>query len=476
MQCKICNFKKEVFDPQIKKYREITCNENALESKKCKFHDKEYLNKNSHKEIHNEIYKKIEDACKNKKVLECVGYYIPEINIENIKFEKEVFFSYSHFVGGVIFDHSKFTSFVDFSNCVFKKEANFNNVMFNDNTEFTNSQFMEYAYFEAAKFRKKTDFSSSYFYKTSFLAAEFNEIDFSNTDFQNDVSFTTSEFKKKAYFINTFFNAEVKFTRTKFFEEVSFSLAVFNQQTQFRKTIFINPSQVIFDSDLSHVSFLGTDLTRIKFGNKVKWHINIISSKKITRLFNKIRNRNNKFMIYDEWLLENEQEPLLHLEDVMDIYRNLRENHDFYLKYEIGGEFFVREMELKRKYKKNKTPSSKETVKRKWYEKISLYGIYNIISQYGHSLYRPIYVTIPILIVFTVLFCYDNSLNSDFENSEFQEILGNAIFRSVGSFFPFYSIDKNMDFFDIALRMILLPLSATFFIALKRKLERKFRH
>ena len=476
MQYGTCDFEREVFDPEIRKFRPFTCKEPALKSKKCRFHDEEYLNENLHTAIQNEINRKIENACENKKTLDCVGYYIPEINMEGKKFEKEVFFSHAHFVGDVIFDYSEFKSFTDFSNCIFEKEASFRKVMFKDNTEFIKSKFKENAYFEVSKFRKKVNFSSSNFSEISFLSTEFDEAEFTNTNFHDDVSFTNTEFKNKTYFVNTIFNADSKFIGAKFLEEVSFSLAEFKQQAQFRKTIFLKPKQVIFDSELSHVSFLETDITRIRLGNKIKWNIDTNYSSKSKRLYNKLKNRNNKFIIYDEWLLENEREPQLQLEDVMDVYRNLRENHDYYLKYETAGEFFIRGMELKRKYKKNKKSSSQETVKKKWYEKGTLHGVYNIISQYGHSLCRPIYVSIPILTIFTVLFCYDNSLNSSFEKSEFQEIFDNAIFRSVTSFFPFYSIDKNTDFLDITLRIILLPLSGTFFIALKRKLERKFRH
>ena len=477
MQHGICDFKREIFDPEIRKHRTITCEEPIVEgSNKCRFHDKKYLNENSHDVIQNEIYKKIDDACENKKVLECVGYYIPEINIEGKKFEKRVFFSHVHFVGDVIFDHSKFDSFIDFSNCVFEKETSFNNVAFNDNVEFIDSKFMENTNFKIAKFKKKADFSFSEFSEISFLAAEFDEAGFSNTTFHGDVSFRTVEFKNKTYFVNTIFNAESKFIGAKFSEEVNFSLAEFNQQAQFRKIIFLKPKQVIFDSNLCHVSFLDTDITRIRLGNKIKWDMNTNYSNRVIRLYNKLKNKNNRFIIYDEWLLENEREPQLQLEDVMDVYRNLRENYDYYLKYETAGEFFIREMELKRKYKKNKKASGQETVKKKLYEKGSIHGIYNIISQYGHSLYRPIYVIIPILTIFTLLFCYDNSLNPDLKKLGFQEIFNNAVFRSITSFFPFYSIGKNTDFLDITLRIILLPLSGTFFIALRRKLERKFRH
>jgi hypothetical protein len=35
----------------------------------------------------------------------------------------------------------------------------------------------------------------------------------------------------------------------------------------------------------------------------------------------------------------------------MAVYRNLRENYEFRLRYDEAGKFFIREMELKRKYR-----------------------------------------------------------------------------------------------------------------------------
>ncbi|WP_428324914.1 pentapeptide repeat-containing protein [Nitrosopumilus sp.] len=457
--------------------REITCFEPALDSGKCKFHDEFYLNEHTQSEIHDELCKKIDDACKNETILECVGYNIPEINLESKKFVKSVFFSHSNFVGDVIFDHSEFYSFANFFNCTFNKEINCNNVLFKEKVDFSSNRFNDNVYFESSICDDNADFSSSEFKeKVSFLTTEFTNVDFSNVVFSESVSFVRTEFKNKTWFTNTIFNNEVKFNRMRFLDEVSFSYALFKKFAHFRNSIFFKPNLVTFDTDLSHVSFLGTDISRIRFDNQVKWNIESEPTNKFHKFIYRIKNRNNKFVIYDEWLLENNQEPSLQLEDVMDVYRNLRENHDYYLKYETAGEFFVREMELKRKYKKNKN-SSRKTISRECHEKLfSLYQYYHIISQYGHSICRPMFVSIPILSIFIALFCIENLTDPDFANLPSQKIFYDALFRSITSFFPFYSLDKDTNYLDILLRIILLPISGAFFISLKRKLERKFRH
>ena len=43
----------------------------------------------------------------------------------------------------------------------------------------------------------------------------------------------------------------------------------------------------------------------------------------------------------------------LDLESIKAIYRNLRENCEYRLRYDDAGQFFIREMELKRNYSKN---------------------------------------------------------------------------------------------------------------------------
>ena len=40
----------------------------------------------------------------------------------------------------------------------------------------------------------------------------------------------------------------------------------------------------------------------------------------------------------------------------MAVYRNLRENYEYRLRYDEAGKFFIKEMELKRKYREILSP------------------------------------------------------------------------------------------------------------------------
>lgn len=477
MSKKTCKYDKMIFNPISRRTRKFKCTEPCLDSGHCILHDPDYLTESTESKIKHRICQKIDDASKNGTVLECIGYNIPALNMENKTFSGLVYFTDSKFEE-IVFDYSEFSTHVDFSNCKIENEASFSNIIFKKDVIFTSSNFSGKTNFDNTKFAKKADFSFVKFKDASFFSSEFNESDFSGAVFTKSVSFGYSEFNAKTDFSNTNFENDVNFSASKFIDETNFTHSNFSDFANFRGTLFLKPSQVFFESDLSRASFLQTDISRVKFGNQTKWNL---EEKKGSNLFSQffynLLSRNNKFKIYDEWLLEKNQEPTLQLENVMDVYRNLRENYDWYLRYEIAGEFFVREMELKRKYKKNKKPIDRKTVHKNYLERlISPLGVYHLISQYGHSISRPVYASIPFLGLFTILFCFENTSDPSFTNTSFENLLSDSVFRSISNFFPFYSLSNQNSNLDTILKIILLPISGTFFIALKRKLERKFRH
>ena len=65
---------------------------------------------------------------------------------------------------------------------------------------------------------------------------------------------------------------------------------IFNSRSSFNYVLFRDPENVIFDTnDLSQVSFMNTDITRVRFGENVKW--GIISEKKHQEEFKIIEER-----------------------------------------------------------------------------------------------------------------------------------------------------------------------------------------
>ena len=92
--------------------------------------------------------------------------------------------------------------------------------------------------------------------------------------------------------------------------------------------------------------------------------------------------------------------------------------------------------------------------------------MYHLTSNYGESYARPLIIIALALLGSTFFF-----LSVGTERS-----IEAAIIRSVNSFIPFFNFPDDAKLIDYILGMILLPIGATLFIAMRRKLERRFRH
>ena len=175
---------------------------------------------------------------------------------------------------------------------------------------------------------------------------------------------------------------------------------------------------------MSRVSFLDADITGVRFSDMVCWG-----------------GEDNYKVIEEEWLEQYIKEPnefeekKISLGGVLSVYRNLRDNYEFRRRYDEAGKFFIKEMELKRKYretpnvsftkikflsyikklKRDKTHNPKvEYILRenKWPRRnISLTRSYHFLSKYGESLLRPILVGIAILVFSTFLFVTQSNPN-----------------------------------------------------------------
>ena len=105
---------------------------------------------------------------------------------------------------------------------------------------------------------------------------------------------------------------------------------------------------------------------------------------------------------------------------VMAVYRNLRENYEFRLRYDEAGQFFIKEMELKRKYREEVSNAGEErsvVIKRNgpFRRNLSLTGLYYHLSNYGESIRKPTLIGIGIVWLSTLLWLsQNNSLTSVF--------------------------------------------------------------
>lgn len=476
-----CDYIETYFDINTDEEIPFDCDEDVYESGKCKFHLEGYLKEETKDDIIRLFSQKLDEVKEDEPLL-CIGYILPSIPLLKNN-EKE-------FKIPAYFAHAKFKlENLNLSHITFKKEISFYQTEFFNSTslrasvfegpvDFSYSQFHEESNsFESTKFKKTSDFSHSTLKNTNFEWASFSKAEFIECKFFDETIFENATFGdvyfKKAEFLgNTVFSESI-FTATANFED-----AKFLQFADFSKVHFNKKENITFNGNISNVSFADTDIKQINFGNRISWELIESSDDKEGKTDSVKKGKNNDFKTYEERLLEENDETKINLESIKNIYRDLRDNFDLNLRYDIAGKFFVREMELKRKYKEKRVEGRLITTKKPICHRIlTLYWLYNILAQYGQSYYRPMYFAIPIIFIGTFFFWVECTEQEEIDLQEpCDDSLVSAFIRSLSSFIPFFTFTDTPSTIDYVLRLTLLPISGTFFIALKRRFERKLRH
>lgn len=482
-----CKYSQTYFDPKEKKEKQFDCQEDALDSEFCVFHDKNYLNDNSSKIVRDLFIKRLDESISNFRPFVCIEYNLPAINMANKDLPMQIYFVKTVFHGDVIFDKIAFTDNTVFEKTTFKGKTSFLGAEFHELTKFSECIFEKEANFMATIFCQDTVFEYNRFQESLFSLSKFKNIQFYANIFQKPSEFKLLKFNDKTLFQNNVFHDVTDFTESRYEKETSLINNTFFEQTNFRKIYFRNSDQVLIDGNLSKVSFLYSDISKIIFGTNVNWEEQYEHAKtilqKIRLLLKKFRERNNKFKIIDEKNIENHHELDVLLESILAEYRNLRENFDKHLRYSDAGEFFVREHEVKRKFKKNfihiNSINLALTKQKNVLARIfSVPAFYYFIGRYGESYYRPMKIALPGLIFSIIYFWSLGFSNFDLilNNDSWFELMKTSVMRSISAFFPFYGLNSDSGLSDLVLRIALLPISAALFIALRRKLERRYSH
>lgn len=154
---------------------------------------------------------------------------------------------------------------------------------------------------------------------------------------------------------------------------------------------------------MSYVSFSNSDITRIRLPDETTWG-----------------GKDGFTIIEERWLKpkgrEQESKRIsVTLDKVISVYRNLRENYEYRVRYDEAEKFFIREMELNRKYRTIYSEASHkfETKKHNWFIRnvFSFIGWYHLLSNYGASLFRPIITGIIIIFLFSLVFVSQSNAN-----------------------------------------------------------------
>ena len=368
------------------------------------------------------------------------------------RFEKEALFSSATFIEEADFRYSMIQT------------APFNNVDFQGKASFNMAEFRT-SYFNDAFFsgEEKITFVSTNFGIASFIHCKFlSDTDIINSSFQS-VIFDYSVFCGTAHFTYCNFGDYASYVETEFQQKADFKLAKFQTayfiKTKFKQlagftfAIFRKAEEVIFEiEDMSNISFANTDISRIRFSENAAW------------------GKDGRFKLaYEDEALSNPKRAVLG--NIKALYRNLRENYEYRLRYDEAGEFFIREMELKRKYRETDTGVKKND----WFARnFSLTGIYRLAS-YGEKFRMPIILSIMVLSASILFWLADfhtiNRLSLTYGGLTY---VGNATERSITSFLQLRN--EHLLWQDYIIKALGILSLGLFAIPLRRKFERKFRH
>lgn len=500
-----CEFEsdKEYYNVEDNKVDYFRCeNPQETPSKLCKFHDKNYWKGNVN-EIKQLFFEKIKKSTKkgHEIPLNCIGYHLPCVEIDYKIFSRSVYFNEAKFFGNISFNVTFFNGKgnVDFTHAEFQgagdvnfKMAHFRNdgniifscAKFNNSgsiefrgTQFDNTGLVSFAetqfenkgkitfidsefngkrdvIFSEAKFKKLEDNIEKKVIGTAMDNREYGDISFRTCKFNNkgDVIFGHTEFGNNII-VNLF---RSQFNNTGLVVFLSSDLK--KCKVEFQEIHLKNPENIILhDWNISKWSFLKTDITRIKLNNDTN-----------------LKNNQNKFKIREENDLElnlkkdDKTVSQTNLESILSIYRNFRENFEYNLQYDQAGKAFIREMEIKRKYKQDE--SSKEDqnqIKRRnlFARNFLVTGVYGRTSRYGEDLTRPASIVAGSIVLASLFFVFDLDLSLEM-----------ALWRSLQSFSPSLEFNEKPTIIDYFLNLLLFPLAVSVFISLRRKLERRFRH
>jgi len=259
------------------------------------------------------------------------------------KIEKSDFFG--AIFGNVTFIGSKIIA-TQFSNARFQEKANFNGATL-EKTDFSGTNFsgvdfdnssLQVVSFRTNNFIGNATFSFSQLEKVNFYRPNFKKVTKFQTANLHEVIFSEGTFRDEVNFSRAnFANVEFKMTE---FHEADFTDAKFEGLTYFNDVTFKNQEKVFFRVDnLSKISFLRTDITKVWFDENASW------------------GGKNGFRIVDEEFLKDSTKKTS-LESIIATYRNIRKNYERRLRFEEADKFLEREIELKKIYHKNEKSSN----------------------------------------------------------------------------------------------------------------------
>ena len=274
-----------------------------------------------------------------------------------------------------------------------------------------------------------------------FRGARFQEVLIQDCVFGGNVDFSACKFHSAEFVTTTFGSA------------ATFEHAAFHEAGRFRQVNFQNQALVRFDPAMANVSFLHTDITRIKFSSDTAWN-----------------DASDPYRILDERELTKES-PESSLSAALAVYRNLRECYEYWMMYTEAGQFYAKEMDLRRRCP-NGSRAGRFAPMRIWLRRyLSLSNGYNVLCGYGESFGKASAWLVGLFVASTVYFAFTSHSTNYVHGNPYLQIVA-ALERTLSAFL--YSGKGGIG--DHVVRIMSLPVLGSMFLVLKRRLERKFRH
>lgn len=408
--------------------------------------------------------------------------------------------------------------------------------------EIGNSVFKSDALFSDSRFLGTVSIHTTEFSDVSFDRSEFSDIGFSLVKFQG-ASFYKTTFSGQCIFHRPLFTEYADFREAKFKSNTYFLQLIFlpcllyleiPRSLNFRGTYFEEEGKLVtFDGGLftDRILLLGSNFSRIRFQN-VEWpevdgsyriyeHELLllssdskyrrkyykkavkslkevlendelieslksalqISDSNFSEFLERIQDDLDEYENFDKWekiLMERLSHDSIGIDDVLAIYRTLRDNYDFYLKYEGSGKFFVGEMDLLRDRlgrmdRKNRGSVPRLSLWSSSHFNRTIMWFYKVLCLYGESYSRPALWLILTIILFALYRTIIESIPLIMRHEIHALIpkLMGYLTHSVAVFFQLVNEIKP----DILLeRLIAVPILGSLYLALKRRLERRIRH
>jgi len=459
-------------------YERNVCRRSVARDDRCIFH----LDKKTKDEAaqfdraFSEEFERLEKA--KDPVIDLRGFVFPgNLNMKGRIFKKRLWLQGATFLGHAQFADATFLDGAYFFDATFSENAGFRGATFSGAAIFGGAIISGHAGFHDVKFGGYTNFKEATFRGwAGFDGAKFlGDADFDYATFSDDVLFDGARFGR------------VVFRETKFHGNLRIG-AHFDGHAVFERALFqrdtIESSDLSFllerdpDQDLSLTSFSGATVSASgevlfvqprEYNARLKVERNLAIDR--VSLLNASLGRFNfqdvEWGRYRRWRVVVEEVLMgrppfedVTPEQVRQSCARLRGNMERAFRYADAGDFFIGEMNMRRR-------SLRDKGWRAFPERLLLW-LFSWLSRYGESISRPTLAAF--ILIFSLaglrLVLHEASEWQFCQPLSFQE----SLTRSVASFFQLRSTALWTDTLE---RLVSIPILGVLFIALKRKLERR---